>query len=109
MRAMLILPVLLLLAGCSMTLPVRGQVAQTGETFEGSATGRLDGGGDLVVTSSTGARCTGQFVYVTARRGEGTFTCDDGRIGPYTFVSTGTRGTGSGTLNGQVMTFTFGG
>jgi hypothetical protein len=97
------------LAGCSLTLPVRGQVGQGGETFQGTATGYMDGGGDLTVTLANGTRCTGAFVYVTRRYGEGTFNCQDGRTGPFTFVSTGTRGTGSGTLAGQPVTFTFGG
>ena len=95
-------------SGCSMTLPVRGHVGDAGETFAGSATGYADGGGNLAVTSSRGAKCGGGFVYVTRREGEGTFTCDDGRSGPFTFVSTGTRGTGKGSLSGQPFTFTFG-
>ncbi len=33
---------------------------------------------------------------------------DDGRSGPFRFVSTGTRGTGTGDLGGSRFTFTFG-
>ncbi len=97
-----------LTAGCSMTLPVRGQVQNSSETFTGTTTGYLDGGGNLTIVSSKGTTCTGNFVYVTSREGEGIFGCDDGRTGPFRFVSTGTRGTGYGDLGGQRLTFTFG-
>jgi hypothetical protein len=96
------------LSGCTMTLPVVGQVQDVGENFTGTATGQMDGGGALTVVTNKGATCKGMFVYVTRRNGSGTFTCDDGRSGPFTFVSTGTRGTGTGTLGGRPFTFTFG-
>lgn len=94
-----------LLAGCSMTLPVRGQVQNSDETFTGTATGYMDGGGNLTIVSNKGATCKGNFVYVSRRDGEGVFTCDDGRTGPFQFVSTGTRGTGYGDLGGQRFTW----
>ncbi|MBD3768470.1 MAG: hypothetical protein IE928_11120 [Gammaproteobacteria bacterium] len=97
-----------LLSGCSMTLPVRGNVQGSDETFTGTATGYMDGGGDLTIVTNTGVKCTGNFVYVTHRNGEGVFKCDDGRSGPFEFVSTGTRGTGFGDLGGQRVMFTFG-
>jgi hypothetical protein len=97
------------LAACSMTLPVHGQLQQSDEAFNGTATGYMDGGGDLKVVTTYGAVCKGNFVYVTRRNGEGVFHCDDGRSGPFEFVSTGTRGTGSGDLGGERFTFTFGG
>lgn len=96
------------LAGCSMTLPVRGNATEGNETFSGTATGYMDGGGNLAVVVSTGATCTGSFVYVNRRQGSGVFTCSDGRSGPFEFVSTGTRGTGIATLSGKRFTFTFG-
>jgi hypothetical protein len=95
-------------AACSMTLPVRGQVQNSAETFTGTATGHLNGGGNLQIVSSKGAVCDGNFVYVTHRQGEGVFNCDDGRSGPFAFVSTGTSGTGHGTLDNQRFIFTFG-
>ena len=98
----------LFLSACSMTLPVTGSVQSTGETFSGSATGHLDGAGELTITSNRGSVCKGTFVYVNSREGSGTFNCDDGRSGPFTFVSTGRRGTGKGTLDGQPFIFTFG-
>ena len=101
--------VVLALPGCSLTLPVRGHMQHSDETFTGSATGHLDGGGSLVVKTTTGASCKGTFVYVTYRQGSGTFVCDDGRTGPFNFVSTGSTGAGTGDLGGQRFTFTFGG
>ncbi|MCD9087348.1 hypothetical protein [Stenotrophomonas sp. SY1] len=98
----------LLLSACSMTLPVRGQIQGSDEQFTGTATGRMDGGGELSIVSNKGATCKGTFVYAERRKGEGVFTCDDGRTGPFQFVSTGTRGTGYGDLGGQRFTFTFG-
>jgi hypothetical protein len=97
-----------LLHGCSMTLPVRGQVQNSPETFSGTATGYMDGSGNLKIVTSRGAVSSGNFVYVTRREGEGVFTCDDGRSGPFKFVSTGTSGTGYGDLGGQRLIFTFG-
>jgi hypothetical protein len=91
-----------------MTLPVTGQLQNSPETFSGQATGYMDGGGKLEVTTSKGSNCVGNFVYVTARQGEGVFNCNDGRSGPFKFVSTGTRGTGYGDLGTEHFTFTFG-
>jgi len=106
-RFFLLLPALAL-GACSMTLPVSGQLQDGTETFTGKATGHLDGGGILTVTTSTGVTCRGRFVYVTSREGEGTFQCSDGRSGPFRFVSSGTHGTGQGTLGREHFTFTFG-
>lgn len=107
-RIFLVIGGTLMLTACSMTLPVKGSLQNSDETFTGSATGYMDGGGDLKVTSSKGAACEGHFVYVSRRNGEGVFHCADGRSGPFQFVSTGTRGTGYGSLGGQNFTFTFG-
>ncbi|SRR6266851_6092425 len=99
---------LMLLAACSLTLPVRGATETGDETFSGSATGYLDQSGTLTIQSDKGTTCTGEFVYVTPRQGQGTFRCSDGRSGPFTFVSTGTHGTGTGRLGERRFTFTFG-
>jgi hypothetical protein len=100
--------VAVMVGGCSLTLPVQGQMATGDETFSGTATGYADGGGTLTILSSKGTRCEGTFVYVTRRTGSGTFNCSNGQSGPFEFVSTGTRGTGTGTLGGRPFTFTFG-
>ena len=107
-RLAIVLGAGVLASACSMTLPVRGQVQSSNETFTGTATGYMDGGGTLSIVSSRGTVCKGNFVYVTSRRGEGVFNCDDKRSGPFNFVSTGTRGTGFGDLGGERFTFTFG-
>jgi len=44
------------LSGCTLTLPMTGSIQLTNETFTGHATGHMDGAGELVITSSTGAR-----------------------------------------------------
>lgn len=93
---------------CSMTLPLRGQLQDGTQTFRGSATGYMDGSGTLELTASDGTVCTGNFVYVSHRHGEGIVNCSDGRSGPFQFVSTGTSGTGFGNLDGERFTFTFG-
>jgi hypothetical protein len=67
-----------MLSGCSMTLPVKAQMQNNDETFTGTATGYMDGSGDLKIISNNGAVCSGNFVYVTPRNGQGVFKCDDG-------------------------------
>ena len=92
-----------------MTLPVRGQSTSGAETFTGTATGGIDGSGTIDLRSSKGATVTGDFVYINSRQGEGTFITSDGRTGPFSFVSTGVKGTGTGKLGDETITFTFGG
>ena len=48
----LCLLVALALTACSQTLPVRGQLQESSETFSGSATGYTGGYGDLTARSS---------------------------------------------------------
>jgi len=107
-RFMSIMAVTSLISGCAMTLPLKGQTEAGDETFTGKATGYADGGGTLELISSKGMKCNGNFVYVTHRNGEGTFTCSNGQSGSFTFVSTGVRGTGTGSIGGRHFTFTFG-
>jgi hypothetical protein len=96
------------LGGCALTLPVTGRSDSGDETFTGTATGYSDGGGNLEIASNRGLRCTGSFVYVTRREGRGTFNCSNGQSGPFEFVSTGLRGTGTGQIGPRRFTFTFG-
>lgn len=95
------------LVGC-LTLPVTGSTEDGTERFYGTATGYLSGGGTITLESTKGAKIEGTFVYINSRQGEGTFRCADGRTGPFTFVSTGSYGTGTGRLGNQYFTFTFG-
>lgn len=92
----------------TLTLPLQAEVQGSGEHLKGSATGHMDGAGELNLASDLGAQCHGQFVYVTPREGRGTLSCTDGRTGSFTFASTGSRGTGSGELEKAPFTFTFG-
>ncbi len=98
------------LGGCAtLTLPVQATMQGTPERLTGTATGHLDGAGELRLTSTTtGAVCQGKFVYTQPREGSGTLSCSDGRSGPFKFASTGSRGTGDGALDGTPFTFTFG-
>jgi hypothetical protein len=87
---------------------VEGLVEGGREAFSGGSFREVDGGGVLTVRSSLGAVCSGDFVYVRPREGVGTFSCSDGRTGPFSFVSTGLRGTGTGTVGGRRFVFSFG-
>jgi hypothetical protein len=105
-----ILSVCLGLAGCatSLTVPVQGRVLASDETFSGTTTGRGDGTGFMEVHSSKGTTCKGDFNFLNRRYGEGVFSCDDGRGGPFRFRSYGGEGYGDGSLGDQQFTFTFG-
>lgn len=107
-RAAIMAGVAVALSGCAVTLNVRGQVDRSAETFTGTIVANIDSDGTIQVVSNRGVRCSGQYVVVTRREGTGTLTCDDGRSGPFQFAAVGTRGTGSGRLGGETMTFTFG-
>jgi hypothetical protein len=106
--AIMLVGALMALCGCSMTLPVEGQSTDGLETFTGKATGYADGSGSLSLVSNKGLSCSGNFVYVTPRTGSGTFTCSNGQSGPFNFVSTGTRGSGTGKIGDRSFTFAFG-
>ena len=111
MKKLLLILVLasVFLSGCSVTEPVSGRVQNSDETFSGTATGYMDGSGHMTLVTSRSVVCKGNYVYVTSRKGEGVFSCEDGRSGPFQFVSTGRKGTGYGDLGGERFTFTFGG
>jgi hypothetical protein len=98
---------LLALTACA-TQRVEGFVEGGHEAFTGASFREIDGGGVLTVRSSSGAVCTGDFVYMRPREGSGTFSCSDGRTGPFSFVSTGFRGTGTGVISGRRFVFRFG-
>ena len=97
-----------LLAGCAAQHQVSGIVEGGGEIFTGQALRAPDMAGVLMVVSNRGAQCTGNYVFTEPRQGVGTFRCSDGRTGPFKFVSTGLRGTGTGRLGDKTFTFSFG-
>ncbi len=97
-------------SGCAttLTLPMAMAMQNSSERFTGTATGHMDGAGEVEVTSTTGQKCVGRFVYINGRQGSGTLTCEDGRNGAFEFVSTGSRGTGQGQISGEPLTIVFG-
>ena len=103
------------LGGCSTTFPVVGSIPSTKEKFIGTATSQLAGISSLIMRSDNGATCTGEYkapVVWTMTEGataSGTFHCDDGRSGTFTFVGTAIQGEGFGNMNdGTKMEFTYG-
>jgi hypothetical protein len=106
-KASLAAAVLMTLTACAVHR-VEGVVEGGQEAFTGASFREIDGGGVLTVRSSSGAVCTGDFVYIRPREGAGTFRCSDNRTGPFSFVSTGFRGTGTGMIGGRRFVFRFG-
>jgi hypothetical protein len=96
------------LTGTCAARSIEGMVEGGGEVFSGGSFREIDGGGVLTVRSSRGAICTGEFVYVRVRQGEGTFRCSDGRIGPFQFAATARGGTGTGHFGSKRFVFSFG-
>ncbi len=106
-KASLAVAALMTLTACAVQR-VEGIVEGGQEAFTGGSFREIDGGGVLTVRSSSGAVCTGDFVYIRPREGAGTFRCSDNRTGPFSFVSTGFRGTGTGMIGGRRFVFRFG-
>lgn len=76
-------------------------IEETGEYFRGGASND-DDGGPLIIRSSLGHVCTGDWWRTVLGIGRAEITCDDGRAGKATFLwfdkDSGTV-VGSGTLN----------
>jgi len=102
------IPLAVALVACSTTLPITGQMQNSSERFTGRARGNMGGAGMLSIVTTTGVHCTGNFAYTTPLQASGTFTCEDGRSGPFVFYSTGTGRAGYGTLGNERFTFTVG-
>jgi len=97
-----------ILSACSSTLPVKGLIQDSNESFSGTTLEHANGNADLKITSNQGAVCTGNYAYITKHQGKGAFNCDDGRSGPFKFITMGEWGAGHGQLGGDKFTFTFG-
>ena len=93
-----------LLAGCVSNRPVEGVVRATGEKFTGVATGSLDSAGSVEIVSQQ-TTCRGTFSNPTGAEAMGTFTCKDGRSGPFRFSPRDRSG--SARLGAQAFIFTF--
>jgi len=92
----------------SMTLPVEGEVQNGRETFSGRATVFFTGGGNLVLTTSKGVVCKGDFINASRRGGSGTVICEDGRSGSFDFVTAGFSGFGTGLIDTEPFVFRIG-
>ena len=95
-------------SGC-MTLPVSGYLGESKEKFLGRATGYVTRTGNLNITTISGIKCEGDFVYETSSNGKGDFKCADGQFGDFLFTSNGNQGEGFGKTNkGEPFFFQFG-
>ena len=108
MRWLFLGVVALMLAGCTVRLPVTGQIDRTGERFTGTVLASPGRDGTLSVSNDAGLQCDGEYVVISSREGRGTLRCTDGRLGSYDFVAVGDRGTGHGKIRGDDFTFSFG-
>lgn len=109
-RPILAVAALSILLACSLTVGVRGQLEDGSETFKGSVTGHSNRSGEIHMDSSKpGVTLDGEFVFATKREGSGVIRTSDGRVGKFTFVSTGRNGNGYGDLGGKKFVFSFGG
>lgn len=97
-----------ILPAYSMNLPIQGKVQNSTETFTGTATVHLTGDGSLILATSKGVACTGDFAFKTRREGSGTVKCEDGRLGSFEFVSAGFTGSGSGRIAEENFAFRIG-
>ena len=107
-RVIFMLCALSLLTGCSLTVPCKAQLDNGEINCTGTATGYIDSSGDLTLTCNNNMSCSGNFVYITSRYGKGNVTCTDNTSGTFEFTSTGTNGTGNGTIGGRPFTLGFG-
>ncbi|NKK80672.1 hypothetical protein [Rhizobium leguminosarum] len=99
-----------LLSGCTTVLPLEGRMESEDETFTGSAMRFADGVTNFHIWSSKGIDCQGYSGRVTRRKGEGTFTCNGGQSGSFSFTRPSERekGTGTGSIGDRRFTFTIG-
>lgn len=94
--------------GLTMTLPTQGQVNNSTETFTGAAVVHFWGNGSLTLLTNKGITCKGDFVHVSSQEGTGTVVCEDGRLGTFSFVMAGLKGTGNGKIGGENFDFRIG-
>jgi hypothetical protein len=93
----------------AISLPIKGEVLGSAETFTGKATVFLTGDGSLILATNQGVTCHGDFVHVSSHKGTGTVLCDDGRLGFFAFVTTGLfSGSGSGKIGLEDFEFRIG-
>lgn len=112
-KILVTIPAFLLIA-CSQSVPIRGAVEKTNETFVGTATGDIFGQGSLIITMDSAVTCNSQFTSKvafasTGISSQGILNCSDGRTGNFFYSGTVNNGNGFGTLSdGHKFTFTYG-
>jgi hypothetical protein len=104
----ILLPFLSPAYALSINLPIQGEVHDSTETFNGTATVSLSGDGSLILATNTGVACKGNFVHVSQQEGNGTVVCEDGRLGSFAFVTAGLSGFGSGKIADEDFEFRIG-
>ena len=103
MRRLFVALCLLTLGGC-LSGAVTGQLENGSETLTGHTKIHLDGTGEIVLSTSTGANCNGTFAAVSDQETAGTFKCSDGRSGSFRFVTAIRPIVGTGDIGGQPIT-----
>jgi hypothetical protein len=101
-----LLAIAVLLAGCAGD-NVTGRALTTGETFTGSSSAGLIGGGSLSLESSKGTKCEGRTMG-SEQLGStvAVITCDDGRAGSVFFIDGPRQSVGNGFLGDDKVTIT---
>ena len=109
----LIMP--LALCACSKTFPVSGHIQRSGEKFVGTATSVMAGKSSIMMTTDEGVKCSGEYDApvvmgpTDGATGDGSFNCDDGRSGFFTFTGDTISGEGLGKMNnGDKFDFSYG-
>lgn len=103
------------LGACSKTFPVSGNIPNSKEKFIGTATSQMVGKSAIKITTDTGTKCSGEYIAPIVSSpdegatGDGSFQCNDGRTGTFTFTGDTTSGEGFGNMdNGDKFNFTYG-
>jgi hypothetical protein len=96
----------LALMGC-MGDNLTGRALATGETFTGSSSAGLIGGGSLSLQSSKGTKCEGRTIAAEQLGSSvAVITCDDGRAGSVFFIDGPDQSVGNGFLGDDKVTIT---
>jgi hypothetical protein len=104
--SVLVAAALMGLAGCAGDT-VTGRALTTGETFTGSSSAGLIGGGSLSLASSKGTKCEGRTMGSEAIGSTvALITCDDGRAGSVIFLDGPSQSVGTGVLGDDKVTMT---
>ena len=100
-----------IIASCSMAIPVHGKIKSSEEIFTGHLTATsaeiMRGNGKLLINFDK-TPCQGNLVNINRQEGEGILICDDGRTGSFKLISTGMQITGFGNVGDKIFELTFG-